>query len=280
MAGNTIDWVVDNKGHENVMPSTANYPDIHAASPITFVHTMNHMHRTHSQQIPGLPETGPFRKSDIFRALLFFSFFLILAFGIYLQNPFLFSIDTLFDQKVFTFDEHHPVVIFMNAFTMLASAEVMMISLVLLLGILLGRKRWRDASGAIVLFAGGNALVHLFLKPYFDRTRPEGILVYETDASFPSGHTFAAGLIVFLVWIVIREFDLKRREEYFFFFGSGLYVLLILSSRLVLHAHFLTDVLASLFLALFWGMAISCFSDRGGQKSFPRNQHRNEHHVD
>lgn len=143
----------------------------------------------------------------------------------------------------------------MKIYTHSAGEEIILcISSGILLYLLI-KKQWDTLVKALVLYAGGNALVHILFKPLFQRERPDSILITESDFSFPSGHTFAGILLLFLVWFLFR----KHTPFSFpiFLIVGLLYSFLVAVSRLILHAHFLSDVLASIFLALFW--SFFCF---------------------
>ena len=62
--------------------------------------------------------------------------------------------------------------------------------------------------------------------------------------SFPSGHTTAAATALSLYYIASAS-PLLRSRRYQFFFGGLLWTLLIALSRIVIGAHFLTDVTAA-----------------------------------
>lgn len=62
--------------------------------------------------------------------------------------------------------------------------------------------------------------------------------------SFPSGHTTAAATILSLYYIACAS-PLLRSRRYHFFFGGLVWTLLVALSRIIIGAHFLTDVTAA-----------------------------------
>jgi undecaprenyl-diphosphatase len=92
----------------------------------------------------------------------------------------------------------------------------------------------------------------LVLKTVFGVVRPLNSIAIETGASFPSNH--AVGAMVFfmtLLYVVLKE---VRDRTIRFLFGIVAIFMVIISgfSRLYLGVHWLSDVLASFALGLFW----------------------------
>ncbi len=116
----------------------------------------------------------------------------------------------------------------------------------------------RDRSGLLMLLAtvgGGAALNHL-LKHSFARLRPghDAAWAAATDFSFPSGHvansTLLYGAVAALLIIGSRSNALRIAAVS----GAVSMVLLVSASRLVLGAHYPSDVLAGALVGGGWLM--------------------------
>jgi membrane-associated phospholipid phosphatase len=98
-------------------------------------------------------------------------------------------------------------------------------------------------------------LSNKYIKHYYDRPRPPAEVrdpwVYETNESFPSGHASAAmGILGLLTYLLAREAPPRRR--YFILLGMGSLILCVGASRVVLCAHYVSDVLGGYLLGGFW----------------------------
>jgi undecaprenyl-diphosphatase len=105
----------------------------------------------------------------------------------------------------------------------------------------------------LVVTAIGGGLLDSAVKILVDRPRPEieDPLVHAFGKSFPSGHamsstvTYGALLLVFLP-------VLSRPRRVIAFVATGILLLLIGASRLLLGVHFISDVLGGWVLGLAW----------------------------
>lgn len=122
--------------------------------------------------------------------------------------------------------------------------------------------RWaghRREAGELVIAMLGGVLLNQLLKMYFNRPRPSNALLQTWGLSFPSGHAML-GVIFYgcLAWLLARHF--KRP-------GWVLPLLLwevsIGLTRVYLHAHYATDVLAGFAGGAAW--LVAC---RAGLKLF------------
>jgi undecaprenyl-diphosphatase len=102
----------------------------------------------------------------------------------------------------------------------------------------------------LVLFTNCALFVKELIKDYICRPRPEGSGL--STFSFPSGHcTFTmcfCGIIIYLIYIHVRS-DFWRNCLIFLF---GAWIFMMGVSRMWLGAHFLSDVLAGMFLGFFF----------------------------
>lgn len=101
---------------------------------------------------------------------------------------------------------------------------------------------------------GISSVALLFLiKDFFKRHRPADTLLANVKGfSFPSGHSFSAftfsGLLIYILW----ELDISRWLKWtgtilLFFFAA-----IIATSRVYLHVHFASDVIAGFCLSILW----------------------------
>lgn len=93
-------------------------------------------------------------------------------------------------------------------------------------------------------------LLNQILKLIFVRERPiELMLIDEYGYSFPSGHTMMAvafyGFIIYIIW----KMNLSKKMKKLFTVLLSILILLISLSRVYLGVHYLSDVLAGIFIA-------------------------------
>lgn len=123
--------------------------------------------------------------------------------------------------------------------------------------VILGWLFWRrDLEHAIPFGAAmaGSAVLTVVVKALVARSRPGRVDVLgaiDHSHSFPSGHTLNSavliGLVIWLAWPSATSLTRMLMLE-----SGTLLVLGIAASRVYLGYHWLTDVLASLLLALAW----------------------------
>jgi undecaprenyl-diphosphatase len=155
---------------------------------------------------------------------------------------------------------------FMVVITFFASRNfITVISLVLIYYFLFVRRhRWYSLKVPVI--ALGSISLNLILKYFFNRPRPLlPHLVESSGLSFPSGHAMISasfyGLLFYLVWKHVQQ-PLLRICLLVMLVGM---MLLIGFSRVYLHVHYATDVLAGLAAGLLW-VIIAIFSLRRMEK--------------
>lgn len=138
-------------------------------------------------------------------------------------------------------------------FTLLGEKAILLPAAVVMFVGLLWQRRYRAGICwlILVLLAAGSGEV--FKHLYFS-ARPPGLLAQDMGSSFPSGHTLlAVALYGFWAMLISRGMPSERRNLPYLI--AAMLVFLVAISRVFLGAHWLTDVLASLFL----GIACVCF---------------------
>jgi len=105
-------------------------------------------------------------------------------------------------------------------------------------------KQHRWYSVKIPVIAAGSSLLNQSMKFWFDRPRPDTAFFQQPGFSFPSGHAMIGGafygLFVYLIWKSIKPLFWRWLLS-LILFG---WILLIGFSRVYLHVHYASDVLA------------------------------------
>lgn len=114
--------------------------------------------------------------------------------------------------------------------------------------LLLLRRGHRHEAAEVFGAVAGASLLNQVLKTHFHRLRPDSALIFQPGMSFPSGHAMI-GLALYgcLAWILWRH----RRHPVWGLLLL-LFALLIGLTRVYLHVHYATDVVAGFAGALFW----------------------------
>lgn len=142
---------------------------------------------------------------------------------------------------------------FMLVLTFFGSSYFLLPAYILLiLYFLVFKKNWQLSLD--VTAVGITSTVILFsLKAIFHRHRPLDPLVRTVNGfSFPSGHSFSSftffGLLIYIIW----NHSLPRAWKWGFSALFFLFACSIALSRVYLHVHFASDVIAGFFLCLVW----------------------------
>jgi membrane-associated phospholipid phosphatase len=103
----------------------------------------------------------------------------------------------------------------------------------------------------VVMAVGGSGALQMVAKHIIERPRPStAVLSGESGYGFPSGHTTGAAAIavalVVLAWVVPRSERLTRRGRSAVVAGACVYVAVVATCRVVVGAHYFTDVVAGL----------------------------------
>ena len=124
------------------------------------------------------------------------------------------------------------------------------------------------AIAALLLSSLGASAFSALAKMAFRRPRPVEALLLESSWSFPSGHaTAAVAFYGFLGYLLIRS-SATWKTQVKLFFATGVLVVLIGLSRIVLGVHYLSDVWAGYLIGTLWlivGISLSEFLAAGGR---------------
>ena len=114
--------------------------------------------------------------------------------------------------------------------------------------LLLRRAGYQREARELVLAMLGSILLNQLLKTYFNRPRPSNALLQTWGLSFPSGHAML-GVTFYgcLAWLLARHLG-QRRWAVPLLLWAGL----IGITRVYLHAHYATDVLAGFAGGAAW----------------------------
>jgi len=135
------------------------------------------------------------------------------------------------------------------------AAEWIGVVLCVVVVLLVWKRAW-TALATIIIAVPGGMLLNELLKLAVHRHRPflDGWFVDWSGYSFASGHTIGATLLYGqLLLFVLPVIKSKRRQRLAILFAAML-VMLVGFSRIALGAHYLSDVIAAIFLGSVWLM--------------------------
>ena len=130
--------------------------------------------------------------------------------------------------------------------TILGDAKVIISIVLLFIAAFVIKKLWRPALHltAVTLITGCLTVV---FKNLIYSPRPTGFLVFDHSSSFPSGHVdLSLPVLGFIAFLTAQQ--MPRKWHWIPYTLVTILIILISYSRLYLGAHWLEDILASLFL--------------------------------
>lgn len=160
----------------------------------------------------------------------------------------------------FLYDLHSPILTSIMKTITFFGGEIFLGAAIIITILLLFKFHHRKDSFifGFILFFG--IVLNLWLKGFFERTRPEQIvLVIEKTYSFPSGHSMNS--FVFFMSLSYFIFHNSRDKKLGLVLSliSACIVFLIGISRVYLGAHFPSDVLGGYAAGLLWFVAVLLF---------------------
>lgn len=188
----------------------------------------------------------------LFVSLLFIASLFI--FGFIVQEVVLEN-EKVFDDNVFAFFSSFTtphIIEVMKVFTFLGSVQFLIPAYIVLIVYFIYKKHVRVSIDIAILGLSSTALIFI-LKYLFHRQRPTlPIIRTFVTYSFPSGHMLSSFVFCsILAFIVIKS----RWQKIYKWIVTGLLLLLAVTigiSRIVLKAHYPTDVIASFCLGIVW----------------------------
>ena len=138
-----------------------------------------------------------------------------------------------------------------TAFTYLGGLYGAAFISILILAFIFYKKRWHHM--VIFVFAVSSSLISEFIMKYaFHIPRPPQALVQTEYFSFPSGHATIITTLGILAFYFFKNDFKNAWTRRLFIFADALIVSAVCFSRIYLNAHWTSDVLAGMTLALFW----------------------------
>ncbi|RYY39163.1 MAG: phosphatase PAP2 family protein [Chitinophagaceae bacterium] len=173
-----------------------------------------------------------------------------------IANEMVFEQEVQLDQKVFALlvPMQSPAFTgFMAGITFFGSAQFLLPAYLVVIGIFLFPKKFRKLSLDVAAVGIAGTAILFSLKSVFHRHRPPDPLVtHVLGFSFPSGHSFSSftfyGLLIYLVWKLWPRSPWRWPVAILLFVFASL----IGFSRVYLHVHYASDVIAGLLLSIVW----------------------------
>jgi undecaprenyl-diphosphatase len=138
----------------------------------------------------------------------------------------------------------------------MGSNSVLAYIVVLVSGLFLGLKRWREAGLLFFASAGGLAMTIGF-QALFNRPRPPMTAAEAAglNASFPSGHALLSATVYLTLGTLIGHFAERRFVRAYALGAAAVLTVIVGVSRVFLGMHWCTDVLAGWCIGLGWALA-------------------------
>lgn len=114
--------------------------------------------------------------------------------------------------------------------------------------------RHRYSAALLLVAAAGGIILNNILKLGFDRPRPQVFEWGETvsTSSFPSGHAMSATVVYATVAYLAARLQKSRLARVLTLVGAGVYIAVVVISRMYLGVHYPSDVTAGVIIGLSW----------------------------
>lgn len=173
--------------------------------------------------------------------------------------------EDVFDSKVIVFFSRFNSSIFIKAmkvFTFVGSSYFLLPAYAVLVSYFLIKKNKSYSINIALMGIASTAVVH-GLKLVFHRHRPEISLIPAIETySFPSGHTVSSFIFCAILGWLVWQGKLKPLYKYLIVTLLFLCTLTVGISRIVLGAHYPSDVLAGFCLGSAWIICAGWFATR------------------
>jgi undecaprenyl-diphosphatase len=165
------------------------------------------------------------------------------------------SESTNFDDRVFNSIEPYindTLTSIMLVITFLGKHNLLIpLNFVLILFFIYRKERWFATRVAALSLS--SLLLMFILKFFFQRNRPQQQLIDEVSGySFPSGHALISvvfyGLFIHMIWHEVKTKWLRT----LLIVVLSILILLIAFSRIYLHVHYASDVIAGIAVGFIW----------------------------
>jgi membrane-associated phospholipid phosphatase len=160
-----------------------------------------------------------------------------------------------FDNSVFSFFDQFSspsVISVMRVVSFFGSIQFLIPAYITMIAYFIMRKKYRNAVDITIIAITSSALMFA-LKTIFHRQRPDlpiikGIYTY----SFPSGHALSSFIFCSILVFIIQNGVWKKLYKWMLSILLLACSITIGISRIILRAHYPTDVIASFFLGIVW----------------------------
>jgi undecaprenyl-diphosphatase len=138
----------------------------------------------------------------------------------------------------------------------MGSISVLAYIVVLVSGLFLCLKRWREAALLFLASAGGLVMT-VGLQALFNRPRPPmpPEAAMGLNASFPSGHALLGATVYLTLGTLIGHFAERRLVRFYALGAAAVLTVIIGLGRIFLGVHWCTDVLGGWCIGLAWALA-------------------------
>jgi len=202
------------------------------------------------------PATQKVKRISVRLIIVFAIFIIVLLLLFFITDKIVLAKETGFDNRVFTFLHSYitpAVTCKMIFFTFFGSEKFLFPAYVILVLYFLLFKKNTLRSFNITAIGISSVALLFIVKDIFKRHRPlDPLLANVRGFSFPSGHSFSAftfcGLLTYVVWELKISNWLKCAASFILF----LFAALIALSRVYLHVHYASDVIAGFCLSILW----------------------------
>lgn len=148
--------------------------------------------------------------------------------------------------------------------------------LTIALGIAVSLAVWRRCRPLAILYPAavlGGAVVNVVLKTAIGRARPPGALTDTALASFPSGHTIQATIALGMLPPVIYALTASRAGAIAATVAAAVAIAGVGFSRVVLNAHWATDIVGGIIVGILVLLAAEFVLDRAPSRWVPSCAH-------
>lgn len=141
--------------------------------------------------------------------------------------------------------------LFYTVVSIIASPLITCLIVCVLCGVIGVKTQWKWGLSVGGMFLMGDALA-LLVKEIVRRPRPR--LAVDHGFSFPSGHVFVTTLLVLGILIYLGHYGqfLGSERRFGIALAAVCWAVIVALSRVALHAHYLSDVIASGLLGIWW----------------------------